>query len=279
MAYLSRGQSWEDIIRKQQEARDGKLEKQKAAATRAMQQEARDGELEKQRAAATRALQAQMRKPRQFQQAAPRIFRRKEEYVSELEVQESPPPKYQQHIPSRLPSFSSTTTKTSSSSSSLPNAESNAQIRLLKKALQEKETRIQTLESDLRVHKDARLRLQAERHDAVNAQRRAHDEELRYWKAQVANLDQLLEDSIRRQRELESELETAREGILELKRRLHEERCRYESERQARETREMRRFGNEMGRERGAGRDVGSIAKGEGKGQSKRTPSCYKWMV
>ena len=156
-------------------------------------------------------------------------FRRRQEGISELEASWSSPPPYRQQTPLTTPAPNSLA----------PDAYASVQIRQLQREITNKEIQIRTLETDLQTEKGNTRRLRAERHEAVDAQRRVKDE---VWKlkTQVANVNELLDASIKREKELENELDTAKDEIAKLKRRLHEEQSDYESETRAQEMRERR---------------------------------------
>ena len=222
MGRYSAGKQWEDLNRKRQEAENQELEAQKAASNQEVR--AQYGGLPSITSANATLFVSNLQN---FQDSSSRFLRR-QEYMPELEAQENPPPQYQQHAPSLTPP---------DSDGDAPEMDSDGRVRYLEKEVIRRESAIKILEHDVGVERDKKLRLQAERHEAVDAQRRAEDEVLRL-KRKVANLDQLLEESIKRQKKLESDLDLSRQEVQELKRQLHEETCRYESDIQARERRE-----------------------------------------
>ena len=156
-------------------------------------------------------------------------FRRRQEGIPELEALWSSPPPYRQQTPLTPPA----------PNSAAPDADTSVQIRQLQQEVTNQEIRIRRLETEVEAEKDNKQRLRAERHEAVNAQRRATDELCRL-RAQVANLDELLDASIKREKGLESELDAAREEVTKLKRQLRDEQSSYESDNRAQEMRERR---------------------------------------
>ena len=221
MARYSLTQQWEDIIRRRQEAEDQGLEAQRRAAHRAAIDQI-DGPW------SLRSVSAGLpgEWPQLFQDPRPSVRRRQAE-MPELEDQRTPPPQYRQQTP--FPPLAS--------DGEALNAHTSAQIKQLQDEVAHKESEIKNLEYEAGVEKDRRLRLQAERHEAVDAQRRANDE-LGRLKRQVANLDELLDGSIKREKELESELDSARQEISELKRQIYEEQSTNENDMRAKEKRE-----------------------------------------
>lgn len=252
MGRYSAGKQWEELNRKRQEAENQELEAQKAAAVQAMRAQFA-GLPSWTSPNATLPVDG----PQCFQDSRS-IFHRRQEDLLELEAQGTPPPPYQQQVPLSSPA----------SDDEAPEVDSDGQIRYLQKEVLQKEGKIRRLESEVEVEKDKRRCLQAERHEAVDAQRKAKNG-LCELRKEVANLDQLLDGSIKRQKELEGELDMCRQESRELKRELHEERCSYESDIRARETRERRfrqqfedqnsALENEAGRYRRPDQDVGSI--------------------
>ncbi len=255
MRRSSAGQQWEDFNRKKQEADQRELEARKAAANRARRDQIGGLNFPPPDATLPGVGQPYLQDSR----SSPNRHR---EDMPELEAQMIPPPRYSQQYPpdARV------------SACKAPNVDGNEQIRLLQKEVTHKESKIKTLESEVKDERDRRQRLQAERHEAVDAQRRAEDA---LWKSKqrVSDLGQLLDDSIEREKELEGELGSARQEVSELKRQLHEERFRYESDIRARETRENQikqqledSYGaleNEMRRDRRAARDAESVRECE----------------
>ncbi|CAD6586910.1 MAG: hypothetical protein ASARMPREDX12_002543 [Alectoria sarmentosa] len=256
MGRYSAGKQWEEHNRKRQEAENQELEAQKAAAVQAMRAQVA-GLPSLTSLNATLSVDG----PQCFQDSKS-MFHRRQEGLLELEALGTPPPQYQQRAPLSPPAFDD----------EAPEVDSDGQIRYLQKEVLQKESRIRRLESEVEVEKDKRRCLQAGRHEAVDAQRRAKNG-LCELRKEVANLDQLLDGSIKTQKELESELDMCRQESRELKRDLHEERCRYESDIRARETRERRirqqyeeqnsALENGAGRYRRHDQDVGSIREDE----------------
>ena len=203
-----------------------------------------------------------------FQDSRSRFHRRHEDML-ELEAQGSPPPPYQQQTPLTPPA----------SDDEAPEVDSDEGIRHLQKEVIQKESKIKSLESEIELEKGKRRHLQVERHEAVDAQRRAEDE-VRKLRMKIANLDQLLDGSIKREKDLESELDICRQESRELKRQLHEERCNYEIDLRAQETRGRQireqagvasgKLLNENGGDRRPFRDAESVLEGEV--QSKKSP-------
>ena len=255
MARLSSGQQWEDFLRRHQEAGNRELEAQRAAAHREMK------EVRGMHSLTSASAALPVGGAHQIYDTRP-LFHRRQEDMPELEVRRTPPPQYRQQSPLTSPA----------SEGEAPNADSSVQIRQLQKKVTHKESKIKRLESEVELEKVKRGRLQAERHEAVDAQRRAEDE-LEKLKKKVANIDELLNASIKREKDLESELDDARQMIAELKRQLYEERCNYESDIRAKEMRErqiMQRLEDthcaledEVGRNRRSTRDVGSTLESE----------------
>ena len=145
----------------------------------------------------------------------------------ELEAQETSPPP---HTPRgvRAP--------TDSTGGGLE-VEGGEKLGLLQKEVEQKESKVQRLESEVEIERSRRRHLQAERHGAIDAQRKAVDEAYKL-KSKVADLDSLLDGSIKRQKELELELDLSRQEVRVLKRQLYEEGCGSESDIRVRETRE-----------------------------------------
>ena len=221
----SAGQQWEKLEQKRREVESQEFEAQRAAAARAVQEQI-GGSFPTLKSVSD-ALP--VGGPQQFQGPYPSFGRRQRDDVSELEAPWSPPPRYQQQALSTPPASDSETSDVGD----------HEQITELQKEVAYKESCIKTLECELGVERNKKRRLQAERHEAVDAQRRAEDDFYKL-KRQVANLDELLAGSIKREKELESELDAARQEITELKRQLYEEQCSYENEIRAREMRERR---------------------------------------
>ena len=212
---------WEHTIRRRQEAEDQGLEAQRRAAHQAVIAQI-DGP--KTIGSVNASLPGEW--PQQFQDPRPSVRRRQAE-MPELEDQRTPPLQYRQQTP--FPPLAS--------DREALNAHTSEQMRQLQEEVTHKEREIKNLEYEVGVEKDRRLRLQAERHEAVDAQRRANDE-LGRLKRQVANLDELLNGSIKREKELESELDSARQEISDLKRQLYEDQSTYENDMRAKEKRE-----------------------------------------
>ncbi|CAF9943771.1 MAG: hypothetical protein ALECFALPRED_001223 [Alectoria fallacina] len=265
MGRYSAGRQWEELNRKRQEAENQELAAQKAAAVQAVRAQVA-GLPSLTSFNATLPVDG----PQCFQDSRSMVHRRQEDLL-ELEAFGTPPPQYQQRA-------SFTTPPTFDDEA--PEVDSDGQITYLQKEVLQKEGRIRRLESEVEVEKDKRRCLQAERHEAVDAQRRAKTG-LCELRKEVANLDQLLDGSIKRQRELEGELDMCRQESRELKTQLHEERCRYESDIRARETTRERQIRqqfedqnsaleNDVGRYRRPDQDVGSIRENEA--QRKEAP-------
>ena len=222
MRRLSIGKQWEDLNERRQRAVNQELAAQRAAANQAVRAQA--GGLR-----SLRSMNAALpvSEPQYFQDSRSRFYRRQEDDVPELDAQEDCPPQYREQAPLTPPA----------SDGGSPQDDDSELIRHLQEEVVQNDIKIKSLESELESEKSNRRRLQAERHEAVDLQRRAEGE-LRKLRKQVANLDQLLDGSIKRQKELEGELDLCRLESSELKRRLHEERDRHESDLRARETRE-----------------------------------------
>lgn len=221
----SAGQQWEKLEQKRREVESQEFEAQRAAAARAVQEQI-GGSLPTLKSVSD-ALP--VGRPQQFQGPYPSFGRRQRDDVSELEAPWSPPPRYQQQALSTPPASDSETSDVGD----------HEQITELQKEVAYKESCIVTLECELGVERNKKRRLQAERHEAVDGQRRAENDFYKL-KRQVGNLDELLAGSIKREKELESELDAARQEITELKRQLYEEQCSYENEIRARGLRERR---------------------------------------
>ena len=256
MAQYSSGQQFEDLIRKQEEAENRQFDDQRAAARQKMRaQVAGLPTLTSRRASLPGS------GPQIFQNPNPNL-RRCQEDVAELDTQRTPPPQYRQQAPFTPPG----------SDGGGSSMDDNIQIRYLLKEVTNMECSIRNLESRLKLERDQKRRLQTERYDAVDAQRRAEDE-VHKLKRKVANLDELLRVSTKRERELESELDSARQEITELKRQLHDERCSYESDIMALESRERRTvqqledtkwaLENQGRRDGRSARDAGSVEESE----------------
>lgn len=257
MGRYSAGKQWEDLNRKRQEAEDQELEAQKAAAYQ--QVRAQVGGLPSITSANATLL---FSSPQNFQDSRSRYHRRQEDML-ELEAQDDPPPQYRPHTPPLTPP---------DFDGDGPEMDSDARVRYLEKEVIRKESEIIYLEHEVGDEQDKRLRLQAERHEAVDAQRRAEDEVLKL-KSRVANLDQLLERSIKWQKELESELDLSRQEVRQLKKQLYEEGCNYDSDIRTRERREKQirqdlddtkgALENYIGKDGRSGGDVPSLLERE----------------
>lgn len=221
MANYSAGQRWEYHNQKQQAAEYQEREAQRDAANQAVR-----AQVEGLPSLMSFSHTLPVGRLKYYQDSRSNLQRRHED-VAELEAQAGSPPQYRQQAALTPPA----------SRGDGPEVYSNEQIRHLQEEVLRKENSIRRLESDLEYEKGNRRGLQAERHEAVDAQRRADDEICRL-KRKVANLDQLLEESIQRQKKLESDLDLCRQESSELKRQLHEERESYESDIRARERRE-----------------------------------------
>ncbi len=262
MAHFSPGQYWVDLHRKRQQAESRELETQKAAVNRAVRAEV--GGLQ-----TLTSYGATIPDGRSQQSQDPRpSSRRRRENVPELEAQDSPPLRYRQQSPLTPPA----------SDGEAYNANDNMQIIQLQKEVTQRENNIEKLESKLEAEKDRRRRLQAERHEAVDAQRKA-EVELGRLEMKVANLNWLLDESIQKEKDLEKELDAARQKIAELKRQLHDEQCSYESDIRARDVRERRISQQLEDRNRAleseiqrASRNVGSVQQSET--QCEKIPHC-----
>ena len=263
MAHVPTGQYWEALNKKRQQAESREMEAQRAAANRTMR--AQVGGLQ---SLTSVSATIPVGSPQQFQnpESSSRLRRH---FLPELEAQENSPPRYRQERALTPPA----------SDSEVSDAKGNAQIRRLQKEVIERESKIEKLESELQAEKDERRQLQAERHEVVDAQRKA-EVGLGRLEAKVANLDRLLDGSVQREKELERALDAARQEIAELKRRLHDERCSYESDIRARDIRERRisqqledtycALESEIQRDRRSGRDVRSVPESET--QCERSP-------
>ena len=223
MAPSSLPKQWDDLTRKRQKEETQRLEAQRAAALREVIAQI-DGLPTLTSASA--ALPVGGYQPTQIPN---RSFRRRQEGISELEASWSSPPPYRQQAPLTPPA----------PNRAAPDPETNAQIRQLQREVTNKETEIRRLEKGVEAERDEKRRLRAERHEAVDAQRRAKDELWRL-RTQVANLDELLDASIKREKGLESELDAAKEEVAKLKRQLHEEQSSYECDIRAQELRDRR---------------------------------------
>ena len=223
MARSSLRQHWENITRNIHEEGNRELEAQRATAHQEVKAQI-DG-----LPTLTSASAASPVGRPQPDQSPNTSFRRRQEGISELEALWSSPPPYRQQTPLTPPAPNSVA----------PDVDTSVQIRQLQQELTNKEIKIKRLETEVEAEKDNKRRLRAERHEAVDAQRRAKDE-LRRLRIQVANLDELLDASIKREKDLESELDNARGEITKLKRQLHEEQSSYQSDIRAQEMRDRR---------------------------------------
>ena len=271
MRRLSSGQKWEEYQRKRQEAESWDREAQRVAATQAIRDQVESPCFPP---PPTRALSC---RPQQQQQNHhdPRKSTTRYTYatdeVPELETQtqdeKTPPPQYRPSHGSPNPPASLSTGGTSSTTM---DTNSFGKIRQLQSEVLHKESEIRRLESVIEAERDGRRRLQAERHEAIDAQlmRANYEDEasLRGLKANVANVELLLAGSRRREKELEGELDAARVEIGGLKRRLFEERSLYESDGREREMRERERERGMRG-ERCPARDGVEVVKGEMQGE------------
>ena len=223
MRRSSVGKQWEDLNERRQRAANQELAAQRAAANQAVRAQA--GGL---RSLMSMNAALPVGEPHYFQESRSRFYRRRDDILPELEAQEDCPPQYREQAPLTPPA---------SEGGSPQEEDSNELIRHLQEEIVQNEITIKRLESELESEKGNRRRLQAERHEAVDLQRKAEGE-MRKLRKQVANLDQLLDGSIKRQKELESELDLCRQESSDLKRQLHEERDSHESDIRTRETRE-----------------------------------------
>ena len=224
MKRYSAGQHWENLEQKRREAESQEFKAQRAAKTRAVQEQIGGGFQTLKSVSDALPVGG----PQQLQVPYPGFggrHGRQRDGLSELEAPWSPPPEYQQQAPP--------------TPGEAPDVGDHKQITQLQKEVTHKENKIKSLEYELEVERNKKRRLQAERHEAVDAQRRAEDEFYKL-KRQVANLDELLAGSTKKERELEIELDVARIEITELKRQLHEEQCRFDSDIRARDMRERR---------------------------------------
>lgn len=264
MGRYSAGEHWEDVNRKQQEAESQALKAQKAATNQALR-----AQLQGLPSLPSLDDIWPVGEPPYPQDPEPTLHRRRRN-LPELEARATPPPQYRQRA-----------SLTSPPSHSVPPPQVGSTERTvhLQQEVLQKESRIKSLEAEIQVERTENRHLHAERHAAVDAQRRAAADEIAALKRQVANLDQLLDDSRARERKLEGELDACRQESRELKRQLHDERCGYESDVGAREVRErhVRRqledtkseLEHEMRRGRRADREVGSVREHEVQGEWK----------
>ena len=222
MGRLSAGKQWEDLNRRRQIAENEELEAQKAAAYQEVKAQVA-GLPCLTSANATLLIDG----TRRLQDTSKSRFYRVEEEMLELEAQETSPPPYTPRGVRAPPDFDSGGLE----------VDGGEKFGLLQKKVEQKESEVQRLESEVEVERDRRRHLQAERHGAIDAQRRAEDEAHKL-KSKVADLDSLLDGSIKRQKELEMELDLSRQEVRDLKRQLHEEGCSYESDIRVREKRE-----------------------------------------
>ena len=222
MGRLSAGKQWEDLNRRRQIAENEELEAQRAAAYQEVR--AQVAGLPCLTSANANLL---IDGTRRMQDTSKSRFHRVEEDMLELEAPETSPPPYTPRGIRAPPDVDSAGLE----------VDSGEKFVLLQKEVEQKECEVQRLESEVEVEMDRRRHLQAERHGAVDAQRRAEDEAYKL-KSRVADLDSLLDGSIKRQKELELELDLSRQEVRDLKRQLHEEGCSYESDIRAREKRE-----------------------------------------
>ena len=222
MGRLSAGQQWEDLNRRRQVAELEELEAQRAAAYQEVKAQVA-GLPCLTSANATLLLDG----TRRLQDTSKSRYHRVEEDMLELEAQETSPPTYTPRGVRAPHDFDGGGLE----------VDGGGKMGLLQKEVEQKENEVQRLESEVEVERDRRRHLQAERHGAIDAQRRADDEAYKL-KSKVADLDSLLDGSIKRQKELELELDLSRQEVRDLKRQLHEEGCSYESDIRVREKRE-----------------------------------------
>ena len=217
------GQRWEVREKRRREAESRAFEAQRAAATRALQEQIGDGNQNP----TSDSDPLPVGGPQQLQSPYLSFRRRQRNSVPELEAPCSPPPRYQQQTPPTPPA----------SDGGAPDVGDHEQMTQLQKEVTHKENKIKRLEYEIEVERNEKRRLQAERHEAVDAQRRAENDFYKL-KRQVANFDELLAGSIKREKDLESELDAARQEITKLKRQLYEEQCSYDNDIRAQEMRE-----------------------------------------
>lgn len=222
MGRLSAGKQWEDLNRRRQIAENEELEAQRAAAYQEVRAQVA-GLPCLTSANATLVVEG----TRRLQDPSKSRFHRIEDDMLELEAQETPPPPYTPQAVRAPPD----------SHGEGFEVDGGEKVGLLQKEVEQKENEVQRLESEVEVERDRRRHLQAERHGAIDAQRRVEDG-VQKLKSKVADLDSLLDGSIKRQKELEVELDLSRQEVRELKKQLHEEGCSYESDLRAREMRE-----------------------------------------
>ena len=222
MGRLSAGKQWEDLNRRRQIAENEELEAQKAAAYQEVKAQVA-GLPCLTSANATLVIDG----TRRLQDTSKSRFHRVEEDMLELEAQETSPPPYTPRGVRAPADFDGGGLE----------VDGGEKLGLLQKEVEQKESEVQRLESEVEIERDRRRHLQAERHGAIDAQRRAEDETYKL-KRKVADLDSLLDNSIKRQKELELELDLSRQEVRQLKRQLHEEACSYESDIRGREKRE-----------------------------------------
>ena len=221
MARYSGGKQWEDLIRKRQDAEDQEFEAQRAAASQELKTQCRGFE-------SMNSIEPTLPVSRaQSLHDSGSMFHRHQELMPEFEAPRSPPPQYRKEVPFYPPAFDG----------EAPEVDSNEQLRYLQNEIIHKEHSIQSLEASIHAEKANGRRLQAARHEAVEAQRRA-DDDIRKYRDQVANLNQLLDESIKKEQKLENELDTSREEIRKLKNQLHEEQCSFENDIRVQERRE-----------------------------------------
>lgn len=257
MRRSSVGKKWEDLNEKRQKAANQELAAQRAAANQAVRAQA--GGLH-----SLMSMNAALPvgEPQYFQDSRSRFYRRQDDVLPELEAQEDCPPQYREQAPLTPPA----------SEGGTPRDDRNDLIRHLQEEVLQNEIKMKRLESELESEKGNKRLLQAERHEAVDLQRKAEGE-MRKLRKQVANLDQLLDASIKRQKGLESELDSCRQESSELKRQLHEERDSHESDSRIREISERQlrqQIECEVGSQRRHDRYGDSVPEEEA--QSKSSP-------
>ena len=222
MGRLSAGKQWEDLNRRRQIAENEELEAQRAAAYQEVRAQVAGLPC---LTSANAALLVDG--TRRLQDTSKSRYHRVEEDMLELEAQETSPPPYTPRGVRAPHDFDGGGLE----------VDGGEKLGLLQKEVEQKESEVQRLESEVEIERDRRRHLQAERHGAIDAQRRAEDETYKL-KSKVADLDSLLDGSIKRQKELEMELDLSRQEVRDLKRQLHEEGCSYESDIRTREKRE-----------------------------------------
>ena len=223
MGRLSAGKQWEEFNRRRQIAENEELEAQRAAAYQEVKAQVA-GLPCLTSANATLLIDG----TRRLQDTSKSRYRRVEEDMVELDAQETSLPPYTPRGVRAPADFDGGGLE----------SDGGEKLGRLQKEVEKKESEVQRLQSELEVERDRRRQLQAERHGAIDAQRRAEDGAYKL-KSKVADLDALLDGSIKRQKELEMELDLSRQEVRDLKRQLHEEVCSYESDIRMREKREQ----------------------------------------